>query len=227
MNSVYNSSSDICCTNKEQCFTPTLLSWSSIQLSPKSFTNSMTETGKFYRYKHTNIYDKKTFNERAYYLLNTDYAFKNLIIIQTKPNTADYEIVSKFDYICFQQLFSHSNTPSSFPYLNRWQDWYDCFFFSLEYVGQQLTLTNFVWLYTWFLSFVINKYICCFSSLLHYGASTAITKNEDNNKVWPWNFHRKMPFFSWLPSLAHVRHIENVAQCNWTCEKWIISIQIN
>lgn len=48
MNTVYNSSSDICRSNKEQCFAPTLLSWSSIQLSTKSFVSSMTETGKYY-----------------------------------------------------------------------------------------------------------------------------------------------------------------------------------
>lgn len=46
MNSIYNNSSDICCCNKEQCFTPTLLSWSSLQITPKSYVSSATETGK-------------------------------------------------------------------------------------------------------------------------------------------------------------------------------------
>lgn len=48
MNSVFNNSNEICCCNKEQCFTPTLLSWSSLQLSTKSFVNSASETGKYY-----------------------------------------------------------------------------------------------------------------------------------------------------------------------------------
>lgn len=95
MNSVYNSSSDICCcTNKEQCFTPTLLSWSSIQLSSKSFTNSMTETGKYiYKHKHINtriVYIK--YRLRLQHLTNQT---KNQINIEieinhySKPNSAD------------------------------------------------------------------------------------------------------------------------------------------
>lgn len=48
MNSVFNNSNEICCCNKEQCFTPTLLTWSSLQLSSKSFVNSTSETGNYY-----------------------------------------------------------------------------------------------------------------------------------------------------------------------------------
>lgn len=51
MNSIYknNSELNVCCGNKQQCFTPTLLSWSSIQLTAKNFVNAIeavdSETG--------------------------------------------------------------------------------------------------------------------------------------------------------------------------------------
>lgn len=48
MNSVFNNSNEICCCNKEQCFTPTLLTWSSLQLSSKKFVNTTSETGNYY-----------------------------------------------------------------------------------------------------------------------------------------------------------------------------------
>ena len=110
MNSVYNSSSDICCTNKEQCFTPTLLSWSSIQLSSKSFTSSMTETGKF---MEINILKMRVlFTKYRLRLLHFTHQTKpnqnRNQPIYYKPNSADCD---RFEiYVVFVYFISSSSS---------------------------------------------------------------------------------------------------------------------
>lgn len=108
MNSVYNSGSDICCANKEQCFTPTLLSWSSIQLSSKSFTSSMTETGK-YAHKQIQIHNEKCvlFTKFRLRLLHSTKPHQienrtNHKFLLFKPNSADCD---RFEIVRFLLLF--------------------------------------------------------------------------------------------------------------------------